>query len=234
MTLRVLIVDDERLAREKIRGYLAGEPDVEIVGECASGGEAVAAIRARRPDVVFLDVQMPGGGGFDVLADVGAAAMAVIFVTAHDEYAVQAFEGDALDYLLKPFDRPRFRRALARARAAVRPLGRLMVREGDRIRLVPVAEIDWIEAADNYVTVHAGGREHLLREALSHLWGRLDPTRFARIHRRAIVNLEAVTEVRALPHGDREVTLRDGVRLPVGRSFRDRFLAASAGRVPNP
>ena len=234
MNLRVLIVDDERLARDKIRGYLAGEPDVEIVGECKSGGEAVAAIRARRPDVVFLDVQMPGGGGFDVLADVGAAAMAVIFVTAHDEYAVQAFEVDALDYLLKPFDRPRFRRALSRARAAVRPLGRLMVREGDRIRLVPVAEIDWIEAADNYVTVHAGGHEHLLREALSRLWGRLDATRFARIHRRAIVNLEAVTEVRALPHGEREVTLRGGVRLPVGRRFRDRFLAASAGRFPSP
>src|SRR5262249_55911736 len=159
MTLRVLIVDDERLAREKIRGYLGGEPDVEIVGECADGGEgggAAAAFRRRRPDVVFLDVQMPGGGGFDVLAEVGAAAMAVIFVTAHDEYAVQAFEVDALDYLLKPFDRPRFRRALARARAAVRPLGRLIVREGDRIRLVPVDAIDWIEAADNYVTVHAG------------------------------------------------------------------------------
>ncbi len=230
MTLRVLIVDDERLARAKIRGYLEHEPDVEIAGECASGAEAVAAIRAERPDIVFLDVQMPGGGGFEVVDAVGAAAAVVIFVTAHDQHAVRAFEVAALDYLLKPFDRARFRRALARARTAVQPLRRLIVREGERIHLVPVEEVEWLEAADNYVTVHAGARELLLRETLARLEQRLDGARFARIHRRAIVNLEAIAEVRAQAHGDHVVVLKGGVRLPIGRSHRERFLAASAGR----
>jgi len=232
MTLRVLIVDDERLARAKLRGYLAAEPDVEVAGECGSGAEAVAAIRQLHPDVVFLDVEMPAGTGFDVLAQVGAAAMAVVFVTAHDEYAVRAFEVEALDYLLKPFDRTRLRRALARARASVRPLTRIMVRAGDRIRFVPVEAIDWIEAADNYATIHAGADEHLLREALVRLEARLDPAHFSRVHRRLIVNLDAITGMRALTHGDQEVVLRTGVRLPVGRSHRTRFLELIAGRRP--
>jgi len=230
MTLRVLIVDDERLAREKIRRYLASEPDVEIAGECATGASAVAAIRAQHPDVVYLDVQMPGGGGFDVLAEVGPAAMAVIFVTAHDEYAVRAFEVQALDYLLKPFDRARFRQSLGRARAAARPLRRLIVRDGERIHFVPVEQIDWIAAADNYVAVHAGGAEHLLRDTLTRLETRLDPDHFARIHRRAIVNLDAVVEVCALPRGEHEVHLRNQARLRIGRSFRDHFFALSVGR----
>jgi two-component system, LytTR family, response regulator len=230
MNLRVLIVDDERLAREKIRRYLESEPDVEIVGECESGGSAVTAIRAQHPDAVFLDVQMPGGGGFDVLAEVGPAAMAVIFVTAHDEYAVRAFEVQALDYLLKPFDRARFHQALLRARSAARPLQRLIVREGDSIHFVPVDQIDWIAAADNYVIVHTGGREHLMRDTLARLETRLDRRRFARIHRGAIVNLEAIVEVFSLPRGEQEVRLRGDARVRVGRTYRDRFLAVCAGR----
>jgi two-component system, LytTR family, response regulator len=229
MNLRVLIVDDERLAREKIRRYLESEPDVEIVGECESGGSAVTAIRAQHPDAVFLDVQMPGGGGFDVLAEVGPAAMAVIFVTAHDEYAVRAFEVQALDYLLKPFDRARFRQSLGRARTAARPLRRLIVREGERIRFVPVERIDWIAAADNYVIVHAAGGEHLMRDTLARLETRLDTSRFARIHRGAIVNLDAIVEVVSLPRGEQEVRVRGDARLRVGRTYRDRFLALCAG-----
>jgi two-component system LytT family response regulator len=223
--LRVLIVDDERLARDKLRAYLAGEPDVEIAGEAAGGDEAIAQIRALRPDVLFLDVQMPGPSGFEVLAAVSAQPMAVVFVTAHDGYAVRAFEVEARDYLLKPFDRARFRRALARARASVRPLSRLLVREGDRIRFLPVDDIDWLEAADNYVTVHAGAAEHLLRDTLSGLEARLDAARFVRVHRRAVVNVAAVRAVRAQPHGDHLVELRGGASLPVGRSYRDAFFA---------
>jgi two-component system LytT family response regulator len=231
MNLRVLIVDDERLAREKIRRYLESEPDVEIVGECDSGAGAVAAIRAQHPDAVFLDVQMPGGGGFDVLAELGPAAMAVIFVTAHDEYAVRAFEVQALDYLLKPFDRTRFRQSLMRARAAASPLRRLIVRDGDRVHFVPVEQIDWIAAADNYVTVHTGAREHLMRDTLARLEARLDSDRFIRIHRGAIVNLEAIVEIRALPRGEQVVRVRGDGRLRVGRTYRERFLALCAGRA---
>jgi two-component system LytT family response regulator len=218
VSLRVLIVDDERLARDKLRAFLAGEPEVELVGEAASGDEAVERIRALAPDVLFLDVHMPGRSGFEVLAAVAAAPMAVVFVTAHDGYAVRAFEVEARDYLLKPFDRARFRRALERARAQVRPLARLMVREGERIRFLPVEEIDWIEAADNYVVVHVGAAEHLLRETLASLEARL--AGFARVHRRALVNLAAVLELRA-----GTVALRGGAAVPVGRSHREAFLA---------
>jgi len=230
MTLRVLIVDDEGLAREKIRRYLEAEPDIEIAGECANGTSAVAAIRSEEPDVLFLDIEMPGRAGFDVLAEVGPAATAVIFVTAYRDYAVRAFEVQAVDYLLKPFDRPRFLQALGRARAAVRPLQRLIVRDGERIHFIPVEQIDWIAAADNYVAVHAGGEEHLLRDTLARLEGRLDPTHFARIHRGAIINLDAVVEVRVLARGEHEVELRCAARLPIGRRFRERFFARSAGR----
>lgn len=191
--IRALIVDDEPLARERIRTLLRKEPDIEVAGECGDGGRAVTAIEKERPDLVFLDVQMPEAGGFEVLEAVGAERMpAVIFVTAYDKYALRAFEVHALDYLLKPFDRQRFREALERARAHIRRaqagelhqrllalLGdvrpaqarreRLVVREGGRIFFLRVEEIDWVEAAGNYVRLHAGKRSHLLRETLAGL-----------------------------------------------------------------
>ena len=244
MTLRVLIVDDEPLARRRVRGLLAGARDVEVVGECAGGRAAVAAIREAAPDVVFLDVQMPELDGFGVLAEVGAArAPAVVFVTAHDEHALRAFEVHALDYLLKPFRRERFEEALRRARAAAargapdarlaalledrerarRRAERLLVRDGGRVTFVRVASIDWLEAAGNYVKLHAGGAEHLVRETLTALEARLDPERFARIHRSLIVNLDRVAEV--LPgRNDGVVVLAGGTRLPLSRSYRDRLV----------
>jgi two-component system, LytTR family, response regulator len=248
VTVRVLIVDDERLARQKLRRFLEEEPGVAVIGECTSGAEAVAAIGRERPDLVFLDVQMPEVDGFEVLRRLGAfPPVQVIFVTAHDRYAVQAFEVQALDYLLKPFGRERFRAALARVRerrATLTPERlqallqdrdgregrprRLVVRSGARLTLLPVEQIDWIESADNYARLHVGAREHLLRETLAHLEERLDPRRFVRVHRRAIVNLDAIAEVRALFQGSYEVRLRSGDRVPVGRTHRDHFLQAAA------
>jgi two-component system LytT family response regulator len=242
--LRALIVDDERLAREKLRRFLAEEPDVEIVGECGSGAEAVDRMRAERPDLVFLDIQMPGLDGFGVLREVGAERSGrVVFVTAHDEHAVRAFEVEALDYLLKPFDRARFRQALDRVRrerrqtldeklAALlerieRPeprLDRILVRSGGRMTFLKLREVDWIEADDNYIRLHAGRETHLVRDTLRQLEPRLDPRLFLRIHRSAIVNVEAVAEIRSLFHGDYDVLLRDGTALPVGRTYRDRLL----------
>jgi two-component system LytT family response regulator len=245
--LRALIVDDERLAREKVRRFLSVEDDIQVVGECGTGLEAVETILRERPDLLFLDVQMPGFDGFRVLQEVGAdPARQVVFITAHDEHAVRAFEVEALDYLLKPFDAARFRQALARARS--RPQGlqprqvesllarlrhgdgrrpaRLVVRSGGRIVLVPVQEIDWVEAADNYVRLHAGGQDHLLRETMATMEARLDPRRFLRIHRCSIVNLERVAELRHAPHGDLELVLRSGKTLPIGRSYRDDVVEA--------
>jgi two-component system LytT family response regulator len=213
--LTCLIVGDERLAREKLRTQLAAEPDVEVVAEGRNGDEAVALLQKHHPDVVFLDIAMPGRSGLDVVAEVGGAA--VVFVTAYDAYAVRAFELEALDYLLKPFDRARLRKTLARVRANVRPLTRLVVRDGDRVRFVPIESIEWIEAADNYVLVHAQGAEHLLRETLTRLAERLDPERFVRLHGRLIVAREAIAEL-----GTDEVVLKCGTKLPVGRKYRPR------------
>jgi two-component system LytT family response regulator len=246
--LRVLVVDDERLAREKLRRLLAEEPDVELIGECASGADAVRAIRREAPDLVLLDIQMPGVNGLDVLREVGPAEIGrVVFVTAYDEFAVQAFEVEALDYLLKPFDATRLRQALSRARrqapdhlpermaslletivARERHVRRFLVRCSGRMSFVRVEEVDWIEAADNYVRLHAGRDEHLLRETMAALEARLDPRRFARVHRSAIVNVEAVTELRPLFHGDYELLLKTGASVPVGRSYRDSLFVALA------
>ncbi len=251
--IRALIVDDEPLARERIRTLLRKEPDIEVAGECGDGGRAVTAIEKERPDLVFLDVQMPEAGGFEVLEAVGAERMpAVIFVTAYDKYALRAFEVHALDYLLKPFDRQRFREALERARAHIRRaqagelhqrllalLGdvrpvtrreRLVVREGGRIFFLRAEEIDWVEAAGNYVRLHAGKRAHLLRETLAGLEEQLDPARFARVHRSAIVNLDRVRALEPGPHGDAALLLRDGTRLTLSRTCRARFEEQVAGK----
>jgi two-component system, LytTR family, response regulator len=225
MTLRALIADDEPLARERLRRLLEREADIEVVAECRSGGETATGIRALRPDLVFLDVQMPGGTGFEALAALGAEAQpAVVFVTAYDEHAVRAFEVSALDYLLKPVSRQRLRKALDRARSrapasAVAPEW-LLVKDGDRTRLLKAEEVDFVGAEGNYVRVHAAGRSHLVRETLVAMRARLDPRRFFRLHRAFLVNLSRVKELRPLFHGRSEVLLHDGTRLLLSRRRR--------------
>ena len=262
MAIRALIVDDEPLARERIRTLLRDEPDIEIVGECSDGRKAVAAIRKQPLDLLFLDVQMPEMDGFEVLQAVGPDAVpAIIFVTAYDEYALRAFEERALDYLLKPFDRERFRRALERVRihlqgrqagevnqqlrqlietirrspeaAAVphnggsdrlmTPADRLVVKSGGRVYFLKIEEIDWIEAAGNYVRLHTSRDSHLVRDTMNNVESRLDTSRFLRIHRSTIVNLERIKELQPWFHGDYVVLLRDGTRLTLSRSYRDRL-----------
>jgi two-component system, LytTR family, response regulator len=245
--LRALIVDDERLARLKLRRFLDEEPDIDVVGECASGVEAVDRIRSEQPDLVFLDIQMPGLDGFAVLREVRKREVGpggrVIFVTAHDEHAVRAFEVEALDYLLKPFDRARFQQTLDRVRRERRQtldekiasllerierpaerLDRILLRSEGRMTFLKLREVDWIEADDNYLRLHAGRETHLVRDTLRRLEPRLDPRLFLRIHRSTIVNVEAIAEIRSLFHGDYDVLLRDGTTLPVGRTWRDRLL----------
>ncbi|MGQ0646370.1 MAG: LytR/AlgR family response regulator transcription factor [Gemmatimonadaceae bacterium] len=248
--IRTLIVDDEPLARRGIRQLLAPHRDFVVVGECRDGREAVRAIEQQAPDLVFLDVQMPELGGFDVLRSRRHGPLpAVIFVTAYEEYAVRAFETHALDYLVKPISEERFNAALARARermtirealAASRRLAAMLEgqepgaaprREPARPRrlIVPTAtgelvldadEIDWIQAADYYVTVHARGRRHLIRESLNALEGWLDPASFVRVHRSAIVRIVNVRELRTERQGE-VVVLRDGTRIPVSRRRRE-------------
>jgi|SRR5579871_473485 len=235
--MRVLIVDDEPLACERIRTLLAEEPGVEIAGECHDGKSAVETIRRIAPDLVFLDVQMPEMNGFEVLKALDPVPP-IIFVTAFDEFAVKAFEVHALDYLLKPFDRERFQKALARARRSDvaaklrglieqlhgrRYLDRLVVKTGGRVIFLTAEEIDYIEAAGNYVRLHTGGENHLYREKISHLEMELDPAKFARIHRSTIVNLSRVKEMHPLFRGDFTVLLRDGRELILSKSYRGRL-----------
>jgi two-component system LytT family response regulator len=226
--IRTMIVDDEPLARRSLLTLLARDVETEVVGECGSGTEAVDAIRAIRPELLFLDVQMPGCDGFDVLERLGAAVpKAVIFVTAYDRYALKAFEAEALDYLLKPFDDARFARALERAKGMVRggkgQESRLLVKSTGRVTILKTREIDWIEAADYYACLHVSGRTHLLRRSLAELEEDLDPGTFCRIHRSTIVNLERVGEMRLDPNGEYEVVLRDGTRLRMSRSYREQL-----------
>lgn len=247
MKIQTLIVDDEPLARERLHDLLRQEPEVIVVGQCASGREAVAAIRSQTPDLVFLDVQMPELDGFGVLAELqGAPLPAVIFVTAFDQFAVRAFEVHAVDYLLKPFDRERFRAALERASQQIRQhqagelnervvallaelkpggrsLERLAIKTEGRIQLLKTSDIDWIEAADNYVNVHIGSQTHLHRETLASLEARLDPSRFLRISRSAIVNVERIKEFQPMFHGDYVVILQNGTRLTLSRNYRDKL-----------
>lgn len=250
--LRVVVVDDERLAREKVRSMLAAHDDVEIVAECSDGLEAVNEIRRLRPDLVFLDIQMPGSDGFDVLRRLKTAKLpAIVFVTAHDEYAIRAFEIEAIDYLLKPFDRRRFNESLRRARkriespqpendvperllAAVKQIeqlareprdaqwSRFVVKVRDRMIFVPASDIDWIESEGKYVRLHCGASKHLVREAISEVESRLDAREFARIHRRIIVNLRKVTEMYRGFGGDYIVSLTTGEKLTVSRRYWSR------------
>jgi len=244
---RVLIVDDEPLARERLRTLLLDEPDMEIVGEAADGGRAAESIAALTPDIVFLDVQMPGADGFDVIETVGADRMpCVVFVTAFDRYALRAFDVHALDYLLKPFDRDRFRQALGRARQQIaraaggeverrlaaivddlRPAkaktDRFVVKSGGRIFFVRTAEIDWIEAAGNYVKLHVGSDSHLIRETMNAVEMKLSPDAFVRIHRCHIVNIEQVRELQPWFNGEYVVFPKNGTRLTLSRGYRERL-----------
>ncbi len=245
-TIRALVVDDQPLARERLVQLLRMAPDVEIVGVCATGLEAVASIEHDAPDVVFLDMQMPELDGLAVVERVGPARMPLtVFVTAHDEYAVQAFEAQALDYLLKPFARPRFERALDRARDAIArrrdaaaisthsPLGiqprvpapaassRLVVKSGGRVSFVDRDAIDWVEADGNYCRLHVGAEAFLVRETMHGLLGQLGADRFARVHRSAIVQLTRVRELRIAGGGDYDAVLASGEHVPVSRAYRD-------------
>ena len=223
--IRTLVVDDEPLARSNLRVLLARDPEVELVGECGSGAEALAAIREQQPALVFLDVQMPELDGFDVLEQLGdAAAPAIVFVTAFDQYALRAFDAGALDYLLKPFDDARFAQALARAkeRLAAMPAapGRIAVRQGRQVLVVEVAGIDWIESADYCVGLHVGAKTHLLRRSMAAIEAEFERAGFCRVHRTAIVNLARVRGLETRADGETEVLLPDGVRLPVSRRHK--------------
>jgi len=230
--IRALIVDDVDLARERVRLYLAAEPDIEIVGEAGNGADALRLIASAAPDVLFLDVGLPDMDGFEVARRIEAGSQPVIiYLTAQDDRALDAFEVSALDYLTKPFDRERFRQSLNRARALLRLKGgakpeadyltRLAIKEKDRTDVVAVAEIDYIDVAGHYLCVHVGKQVHLIRGSLGELEERLDPTLFARIHRSAIVRLDRIKSLSSRRNGDCDVLLADGARLVMSRSYGD-------------
>ena len=253
--IRAIIVDDEKPARRRLRELLEKQPEIAIVAECSNGADAVRKIRALRPDLLLLDIQMPELDGFGVVEAIGAAQMpATIFVTAYDRYALKAFEVSALDYLLKPFSDERFERSLARVLSFVRanrreelshrilsllgqiqpkqtqntgaPLDRLMIKDGGRVLFLRVEEIDWIEAAGVYVQVHAAGKTWLHRISLGELEARLDARQFLRIHRSTIVNLKRIRELHPHSHGDFLVALHDGTELKLSRSYRQKVEAS--------
>ncbi|HEX9001574.1 MAG TPA: LytTR family DNA-binding domain-containing protein [Blastocatellia bacterium] len=246
--IKALIVDDEPPARRNLRALLAGDSEIELVQECGNGKDAVCQIRALAPDLVFLDVQMPEMDGFAVLDHLaGHPLPVIIFVTAYDQYALKAFEVSALDYLLKPFSDERFRKALQQAKQQIqqqdasefgkkmlaligarelksdtpRYLTRLMVKTAGRVLFLKTEEIDWIEACDNYVRLHAAGKTHLLRQTMNELEAALDPEQFARIHRSAIVNLDRVRELQPLFNGEALIILHNGTELKLSRSRRE-------------
>lgn len=247
MPLTTLIVDDEPLAREGLRMLVSRDPEVTAIHEAKDGREAVAMIRNTQPDLVLLDVQMPEMDGFAVVQDVGAERMpAVVFVTAHDQYAIQAFEISAIDYLLKPVTEERFAQALARAKLRIRRrpadeanrqilslletiasprryLKRLAVRSAGKTLFVDVEDVDWIEAAENYVQLHTARSGHLLHVAMNTIEKSLDPEMFQRIHRSVIVNVRRIRELQPALHGEYVITLQNGVRLQSGRMYHERL-----------
>lgn len=227
--IRVMIVDDVELARERVRLYLRDEADVQIVGEATNGAEAVNDIACLAPDLVFLDVQLPDFDGFEIVRRLPPHVRPVIiYISAHDEKAIEAFEVHALDYLLKPFGRERFHRALNRARGqlglAVAPrlpghLERLAIKERGRTEIVSVGDIDYVDVAGHYLCVHAGKTVHLLRGTLNELEPQLDPAQFARIHRSTLVRLERIRSLAPRRNGDCDVLLSDGTKLPLSRTY---------------
>jgi two-component system, LytTR family, response regulator len=253
--IRTLIVDDEPLARDGVRLHLEDHEDIEIIGECTGGEDAVGRIEADQPDLVFLDIQMPGLDGFGVLEALGPEKLpAVIFVTAYDQFALRAFEASAVDYLLKPFEAERFDKALERVRIQMRGqnpdamserlrnlvatlggrerfLERMVARTNGRILILRVDDVDWIEAAANYVRVHIGTKQYLVRETMTNLETRLDPEKFLRIHRSVIVRKDRIKELEPLFQGDYSIILVDGSRLTSSRGYRDRIQNFLQGAV---
>lgn len=248
MKIKTLIVDDEPIARDRVRRMLQEETDIEIVGECGNGREAVNFINENKPDLVFLDIQMPEMSGFEALQELNPAKTpAIIFVTAYDQYAIQAFDVHALDYLLKPFNRERFRRAIGRAREQIEKantgkiderlaslladltstkkyLERLVVKSVGRVFFLRTDEVDWIEAAGNYAKLHVGREGHLIRETMNGLEAKLNPDKFLRIHRSTLVNIDRIKELNPLFSGDYTVMLKNGTELTLSRNYRDRLL----------
>lgn len=244
---KVLIVDDESLSRRRIRRLMAFEPDCEVAGESANGVEAVEALERERPDIVFLDVQMPDMNGFEVVQALEKWRPLIIFTSAYDEYALRAFDVHAFDYLMKPFDRKRFRDSVQRARehltqqrsggiaderlvamfeniaAGKKAPDRVAVRNNGRVVFLKLSEIDWIEASDNYVCLHCGRETHVLRETMSELETRLDSARFIRVHRSAIVNIDRIRELQPWFRGDYRVILNDGTELTLTKSHREKL-----------
>jgi two-component system LytT family response regulator len=248
---KVLIVDDERLSRRRIRRLLTLEPECEVIGECANGIEAVAALSKSRPDILFLDVQMPELDGFDVIRALTTSRPLIIFTSAYEDYAIKAFEVHAFDYLLKPFDGRRFLESLQRAKLRVlqdragssdnklfemmenlsknSPArnvpapDRIAVRNNGRVVFVKLEEIDWIEASDNYACLHCGRETHVIRETMSELEARLNPSSFLRVHRSAIVNLDRIKELQPWFRGDYRVILRDGTELTLTKNHREKL-----------
>lgn len=250
MKIRTLIVDDEPLARERLAGLLKGDGRIELIGQCADGREAVEVIDREKPALVFLDVQMPELDGFGVLRELkGDPRPVVVFVTAHDKFALKAFEVHAVDYLLKPFDRERFKVALERAveriqggrgeapggldeklaallqtlRPEPRAADRIAVKVDGRVLLLRPDDIDWVEAADNYAVLHAGADTHTMRETLTALEDRLPAEKFLRISRSAIVNIEKIKELQPMFHGEYVVILRTGAKVTLSRGYRDKL-----------
>lgn len=245
--IRTLVVDDESLARERLCDMLAADPQIEIIAECANGQEAIEAIQLHSPDLVFLDVEMPGIDGFGVLEALPPESLpTTIFVTAYDQYAVRAFEVYALDYLLKPFDQERFEKALVRAKTQIssqrtdalsqrilsaleeiktRPvhLERLVIKMNGHVFFIKAEEIDWLEAEGNYVRLHAGKESYLLRDTISALESQLDPKKFIRVHRSAIVNIDRITELQPWFHGEYRIILTEGVQLTLSRTYREKL-----------
>jgi two-component system, LytTR family, response regulator len=246
MTIRAIIVDDEELARRGIRALLARATDVEVIAECGSAREAIEAIRADPPDLVFLDIQMPGKSGFDVITELSAARCPyIVFVTAHDDFAIRAFEVHALDYLLKPLNERRFELTLERARKAMAnahegsvgrrlaeltanlghmaaPPGadRIPVKAGGKVVVIRIAHVDWVKAEQDYVSLFVGNKSWLVRETIASIEKRFASAGFVRIHRSTLVNVDRVRELRRLPKGEFQVILQDGVGLKLSRSFR--------------
>lgn len=254
MKIRTLIVDDMALARRRLRRYLRNAPDILIVGESSNGKEAVAAIKSLKPDLVFLDIQMPEVNGFEVVEAIGVERMpAVIFITAFDQFALQAFAVHAIDYLLKPFDEERLQRTLSRARKFIQDphvgnldrrmrelldgfknepkyLKRLPVKNAGATFYLHTDDIDWISAAGNYLELHVKKKTYLIRERLTALEGKIDPQKFLRIHRSTVVNIDRVKEVHPLFNGDQIVTLYEGSELTVSRTYRERLIEILVGR----
>ena len=253
MKARTIIVDDEELGRGRLRQLLSNRPEIELVSECADGRQAVGAIQKEKPDLIFLDIQMPELDGFEVLEAISADPMPVIvFVTAHDKFALRAFEVHAVDYLLKPFDRERFESALqhaldrlkhredgtqSEAQAAVltevaapaKTVDRIAIKSGGRIAIVKIADIAWIEAAHNYVEIHEDKQAHLLRENIGALETRLPQDKFVRISRSVIVNVDRIKELEPLFHGEYTVTLQNGKRLTLSRRYRKKLPQLGVG-----